>query len=75
MWPQTERLKAAHLLGEDAACAAAGAVLESYFRVTIPGLWRDRLDPDGRFAEGDAPGSSLYHIVAAIAELNGLRIA
>ena len=52
----------------------AGQRLEAYLAVPVPGLWRDRLDPDGRFAEGPAPASSLYHLVAAIAELNGVRI-
>lgn len=74
LWPQTERLKAAHILGEAAVAAEAGLTLERYLAVPVPGLWRDRLDPDGRFAEGPAPGSSFYHLVAAIAELSGLRI-
>ncbi len=85
LWPQTERLKAAHLLARRAdtalretyiaAARQAADALVRYLEVPLPGLWRDRLEPDGRFAEGPAPASSLYHIVAAIAELGGVRIA
>ena len=85
LWPQTERLKAAHLLARRAgparfqayvaAARQAAAALGLYLETPLPGLWRDRMEPDGRFAEGPAPGSSLYHIVAAIAELGELRIA
>ena len=74
LWPQTERLKAASILGRTEVRQVAGQRLEAYLAVPVPGLWRDRLDPDGRFAEGPAPASSLYHLVAAIAELNGVRI-
>lgn len=74
LWPQTERLKAAHILGEEDAGEKAAGLVEAYLSVPTPGLWRDRLDPDGRFAEGPAPASTLYHLVAAIAELNGVRI-
>jgi mannose-6-phosphate isomerase len=85
LWPQTERLKAAHLLARRAGDAArpayvaaareAAETLVRYLEVPLPGLWRDRMAPDGRFAEGPAPGSSLYHLVAAIAEAAGVRIA
>jgi mannose-1-phosphate guanylyltransferase/mannose-6-phosphate isomerase len=74
LWPQTERMKAAHILGDPKACLEAGQTLETYLRTTVPGLWRDRQGTDGRFADGPAPASSFYHIIAAIAELNGLRI-
>jgi mannose-1-phosphate guanylyltransferase/mannose-6-phosphate isomerase len=85
LWPQTERLKAAHLLARRArpeamqpyleAAREAAQTLVGYLEVPLPGLWRDRLGPDGRFADGPAPGSSLYHIVAAVAEVSGIRIA
>ena len=85
LWPQTERLKAAHLLARRAgpgvmqtyleAARQAAEALARYLEVPLPGLWRDQLGPDDRFADGPAPGSSLYHIVAAIAEVGGVRIA
>ena len=85
LWPQTERLKAAHLLARRAgpetretylaAARQASQTLLRYLDVPLPGLWRDQLAQDGRFAEGPSPGSSLYHLVAATAEVSGIRIA
>ena len=37
--------------------------------VDVPGLWRDKLHGDGTWEPELAPGSSLYHISCAIAEL------
>jgi mannose-6-phosphate isomerase len=76
LWPQTERLKAALILMEQAerpmrdfyeeqACAAAES-LWSYLQVPKSGLWRDKRQEDGQFVIEPAPASSLYHIVAAI---------
>lgn len=85
LWPQTERIKghvalagvAADAADRDAhlsAAAAAGRVLLGYLDVETPGLWRDRMEPDGRFRQEPAPASSFYHIVCAIEELDrGLR--
>ncbi len=76
LWPQTERLKAAvrmALTTRDprywsmATQAAQG--LQRYLATDIPGLWFDRLKPDGQFVRQSAPASSFYHIVCAIAEL------
>lgn len=85
LWPQTERLKAACLRAEVeldprrraglAAIAHDAALgLRQYLQVDIPGLWREVLSADGSFIEAPAPASSFYHIVAAVAELNGLRL-
>ncbi len=66
LWPQTERLKAALILGDQVPAGhAAGALkgLQAYLEPT--GLWRDKQEPDGRFVEEPAPASSLYHIAAA----------
>lgn len=77
LWPQTERIKAgvlaAEITGEDRfwGVAAAGAEgLLQYLRTPVPGLWRDKLQPDGAFVEEAAPASSFYHIVCAIAEMD-----
>ena len=69
LWPQTERLKAALILGDEPQAKAAAAGLWKYLDVETPGVWRDKYRPDGTFVEEAAPASSLYHIVAAIAEL------
>jgi len=76
LWPQTERLKAAVArftrLGsereaEEAVAAARG--LRQYLEVATPGLWRDKLREDRSWVNEHAPGSSLYHISCAYAEL------
>jgi mannose-1-phosphate guanylyltransferase/mannose-6-phosphate isomerase len=69
LWPQTERLKAALILGDEPQAKAAAAGLWKYLDVETPGVWRDKHRPDGTFVDEPAPASSLYHIVAAIAEL------
>ncbi len=84
LWPQTERLKAAHLLAQRPAqelngvrCAsaiAAAAAMQRYLGTPLPGLWGDCMDADGRISEGPAPASAIYHIAGAIAELMGRRI-
>lgn len=78
LWPQTERLKAAcarYRRTGDAAEANEAALavrgLEQYYAADIePGLWRDKLRFDGSWIEEQAPGSSLYHIACAYAELH-----
>jgi mannose-1-phosphate guanylyltransferase/mannose-6-phosphate isomerase len=79
LWPQTERLKSAVALADgqtserrtamlgQAADAARG--LWRYLESPTVGLWRDRMLPDGSFAEEAAPASSLYHIVGAVEAL------
>lgn len=76
LWPQTERLKLAlarlRRLGsaeevEEARRAYAG--LKLYLEMPVPGTWQDVLNPDGSFVAMPAPGSSLYHITCALAEL------
>ncbi len=77
LWPQTERLRAAllaaRLTGQAAYWAMAEralAGLRPYLATTTPGLWADRLEPDGRFVAEPAKASSFYHIVGAIQELD-----
>lgn len=78
LWPQTERLKAAHLLaqapegtGKSArellrdAAAASGALLR-FLDTPVRGVWFDHLEPDGTFQIEHAPASSFYHIVCAL---------
>lgn len=70
LWPQTERLKAAAILGERAEALSAAASLWRYLQTPIPGLWRDQMTPGGDFVEAPAPASSLYHLSAAALELH-----
>ena len=79
LWPQTERLKAALLLGDASASAKASyeaAALDAaeglwrYLDTSMRGLWHDKLGADDTFLNEPAPASSFYHIVGAIAALN-----
>ena len=77
LWPQTEWLKAALILAEEAEGEERGRLIDSaaaalrglwlYFAPS--GLWRDKLGADGVFETEPAPASSLYHIVAAYQQL------
>lgn len=81
LWPQTERLKAALLLGatsagddpqlaryrEDAVRACAS--LWRYLETPTPGMWWDKMDTDGVFVEEPVTASSFYHIITAVEAL------
>ncbi|MBC7768854.1 MAG: AGE family epimerase/isomerase, partial [Phycisphaerales bacterium] len=80
LWPHTERIKANVVRFErtrdpNAAQAALQAfdVLMRYCETPTKGLWRDSLEPDGRFIEEAAPASSFYHVMFAMWEL--IRVA
>jgi len=75
-WPQTERLKSALAFmtaSEGAArvhhrneALAAAKTLWRYLETPLPGLWRDRMLPDGNFDDEPSPASTFYHIICAI---------
>lgn len=73
LWAQTERIKAALVLADDADDPLLGeslkgsATLWRYLDTPLKGLWRDRFEPDGTFAVEPAPASSFYHIICCIA--------
>ena len=70
LWPQTERLKAALILGRGAPDGHAAEALKGLRLYLQPGgLWRDKQDAGGRFVNEPAPASSLYHIAAAWLQL------
>jgi mannose-1-phosphate guanylyltransferase/mannose-6-phosphate isomerase len=75
LWPQTEYIKAAVILGEDSHILTAARALRRYLDTPALGVWRDKLLPDNSFVEEPAPASSLYHIVAACAELRAWAAA
>ena len=80
LWPQTERLKAlARLAVTDAeywaAVVESGRTLQRYLAVLPEGLWYDTLTVNGRFIAEPSPASTLYHLVAAIAQLGGALAA
>ncbi len=72
LWPQTEYLKAALLLGDDKAALQATRGLRRYLETPIRGLWFDKLREDGSFIAEPAPATSFYHIVGALQELGAV---
>jgi mannose-6-phosphate isomerase len=73
LWPQTERLKAAIAMRDEAEILAAFDGLQPYLATPAPGACHDKMLPAGGFEAEPTRASSLYHIVCAYAEL--LRFA
>jgi mannose-1-phosphate guanylyltransferase/mannose-6-phosphate isomerase len=69
LWPQTEHLKAALILGEEDHALRAARGLAQYLDTPARGAWRDKLRVDGTFVEERSPATSLYHLLLAILEL------
>jgi mannose-6-phosphate isomerase len=69
LWPQTEHLKAAVVLGDEGQGLRAARGLAQYLDVPARGAWRDKLGEDGRFVGEPAPATSFYHLMVAILEL------
>jgi mannose-1-phosphate guanylyltransferase/mannose-6-phosphate isomerase len=69
LWPQTEHLKAAVVLGTEAQAVRAAEGLAQYLDTPTRGAWRDKLQPDGRFVDEPAPATSFYHLTVAVLEL------
>ncbi|MDO8408721.1 MAG: AGE family epimerase/isomerase [Phenylobacterium sp.] len=63
LWPQTEWLKAALILGEDVLAPARALV--RYLDTPARGVWADACEASGRFRTEPAPASSFYHLAAA----------
>lgn len=78
-WPHTERIKANVVWFErtgdvSAALCAVNAFDKLMSYCSPEGLWRDRLQADGKtFIEEASPASSFYHYLMAISEL--IRVA
>lgn len=70
LWPQTEHLKAALILGETAAALEAANGLAAYLDTPVRGVWRERMRADGSFIEEPSPATSLYHLFVAMRELS-----
>ncbi|MBV8972455.1 MAG: AGE family epimerase/isomerase, partial [Sphingomonadaceae bacterium] len=77
LWPQVELLKAlivqARATGRRPLLDDARALVQQLFRSFLTGApdgcWRDRFTLDGTFIADSIPGSSLYHLWTAVAEL------
>ncbi|MCO6186616.1 AGE family epimerase/isomerase [Rhizobium sp. L1K21] len=83
LWPQPEWMKASALLAMNstgqaretylADAAKACEALRLFLEPCKPGLWLDKMKPDGSFVDEPAPASTFYHIVCAIYELADIR--
>lgn len=69
LWPQTEHLKAALVLGDEAAALQGVNGLVAYLDTPVRGVWRERMRGDGSFVEEPSPATSFYHLYLAIREL------
>jgi mannose-6-phosphate isomerase len=69
LWPQTEHLKAALILGETAAALQGANGLAAYLDTPARGVWCERMRADGGFIEEPSPATSFYHLFVAIREL------
>ena len=69
LWPQTEHLKAALAMGDEAQALIAAQGLAQYLETPVRGAWRDKLRSDGRFVDEPAPATSFYHLMVAILAL------
>jgi mannose-1-phosphate guanylyltransferase / mannose-6-phosphate isomerase len=69
LWPQTEHLKAAVVLGDAGQGLRAARGLAQYLATPARGAWRDKLGADGTFVAEPSPATSFYHLMVAILEL------
>lgn len=74
LWPQTEFLRAAIILGEeDDAAAIISAIFGAYLAVTPQGLWTDEFDALGEAVAVAVPASILYHLLEAVGAADDAR--
>jgi len=77
LWPQTEWLKAALLMAEQAGEAerkayledAAAALRSLKLYLTPEGLWHDKRVSNQKFIDEPSPATSFYHIMGACSQL------
>ncbi len=66
LWPQTERLKTAHLRPDHTPAHKHIGLQSLSAYLLADGLWHERRDEHGAFIPGPSPASSLYHLTTAI---------
>lgn len=74
LWPQTEHLKAALILGDETAALEAANAVAAFLDTSVRGVWRERMAAHGGFVEQPAPATSLYHLYLAIRELTRFAV-
>jgi mannose-6-phosphate isomerase len=74
LWPQTELLRAATILGHHLdAATIIETLFETYFAVDKAGLWTDEFDAAGDPVPAPVPASILYHLYEAVASVADAR--
>lgn len=67
LWPQTELLRAAIILGEHVdAATIIEALFKTYLASETEGLWMDEYDSTGAPVAAAVPASILYHLIEAV---------
>ena len=67
LWPQTELLRAALILRDEAgAVSIIAALFGSYLAARPQGLWTDEFDENGEAVAAAVPASILYHLLEAV---------
>lgn len=75
LWPQTEFIRAAHILASDKndrfakdGAEMIEALFSSYLDQPVEGLWCDQFDVEANPSAKDVPASILYHLFEAVVE-------
>ncbi|WP_295245959.1 AGE family epimerase/isomerase [uncultured Brevundimonas sp.] len=69
LWAQTEAIRTGLSFGDTGVSGLIAAVFDTHLATTVPGLWVDSYDAEGRSHDAAAPASSLYHLMTAFSEL------
>ena len=78
LWAQTERLRTSLVFDAAPAALEAADVIGRFLDTPVPGLWLDRMMPDGTLVPAPAPASTLYHLMTAFSvlfERTGCRVS
>lgn len=71
LWPQTELLKAALVMGgrglapKELAAGIMDAIFATYLAAPVPGGWYDQFNEEGQPLSSNMPASTFYHILVA----------
>lgn len=73
LWCQTEAIRSALLFEDPGAVDLIDVTFDTHLATTVPGLWVDSYDAEGRSHDQSVPASSLYHLMTAFIELLARR--
>lgn len=75
LWAQTERLRTAVARRCEQDAIDSFECVRAFLDVGTPGLWHDRITPEGEWVEEAVPASSLYHIMTGFQTLIAWDVA